>query len=166
LLWSRGEELVHDQFPEVRDALAALPDGTVLDGEVLAWKEGHALPFADLQRRLGRKRVSKKLLADVPLRFVAFDVLELEGVNVRSRPLADRRRKLERLLADAKSETLGVSQLVVADGWAALAEERNGSRDRRVEGVMLKRADSPYGVGRPMGWGGSGRSIRIPATPC
>jgi DNA ligase-1 len=151
-VWSRGEETILERFPELAGPASELPDGTVLDGEIVAWKEGAVLPFAALQRRIGRKNVSKKLLGDVPARFLAFDLLESQGVDARTMPLRERRAVLDQLLADrAATAAIGVSPLVHASSWEECARIRAGSRDRRVEGLMLKRADSPYGVGRQTG---------------
>lgn len=158
LVWSRGEELVTPWFPEIADAAAALPDGHVLDGEVVAWGGGGVRPFGDLQRRLNRKRVGARLLREVPVRFLAYDLLEAEGEDRRERPLDDRRAALEELLAAAEVPTghggapvLGLSPLVDAPDWSTLATLRSGARERRVEGLMLKRRTSPYRVGRPRG---------------
>ena len=151
-LWSRGEELILERFPELAEPIEQLPDGTVLDGEILAWKDGRVLPFSELQRRIGRKKVGKKLLAEVPATFVAFDGLEHAGVDVRSQPLATRREILEELLAPfADSSPLMLSPRVQADSWTDLEQQRDDSREHHVEGVMLKRADSEYGVGRVTG---------------
>ncbi len=148
-LWSRGEELVSTQFPEITAAADGLPDGTVLDGEILAWGDDAPLPFADLQRRIGRKQVGRKLLADVPCRFMAYDLLESEGEDLRSRPLRERRERLESLLGGR--EAFSCSPLVPFAAWRELLEARGSSRARRVEGLMLKRAASAYGVGRERG---------------
>jgi DNA ligase-1 len=149
-LWSRGEELVTDRYPEIAEAAGRLPEGTVLDGELLSWKEGAVLPFAHLQRRIGRKTLTKKLLADVPVIFLAYDLLEYDGVDWRDRPLFVRREQLERIVATV-SEPLLLSPIVRAETWEALAEQRSESRARLVEGLMLKRRDSPYRVGRQRG---------------
>ena len=146
-LWSRGEELIGDRFPEVVAAAAGFPDGTVIDGEVLPWGPAGVRPFADLQRRIGRKTVSRKLLAEVPATLVAYDLLEHGGRDVRGAPWRWRRAALEALVGGR----LPVSDVVAADSWAGLAGLRAGSRARRVEGLMLKRADSPYRVGRVRG---------------
>jgi len=149
-VWSRGEELITERFPEVAQAAARLPDGTVLDGEILPWKDGGAQPFAALQRRIGRKTLSKKILEEVPAVLLAFDVLEHGGEDLRARPLAGRRALLEQVVTDC-GPGLQPSPLVVADSWAALARLREASRARQVEGLMLKRRAAPYGVGRPRG---------------
>lgn len=146
-LWSRGEELVTAQFPDVVEAAAALPEGTVLDGELLAWRDG-PLPFAQLQRRLGKKRVGRKLLADVPCVFHCYDLLERDGDDVREQPLEQRRQALERI---AGAAGLPVSDLVPFGSWLELAELREHSRERGVEGLMLKRRQSPYRTGRVRG---------------
>lgn len=151
-LWSRGEELITERFPEVAGSAAALPDGTVLDGEIVAWSAGAVMPFGALQRRIGRKSVGKKLLQDVPVQFIAFDLLEAEGVDLRARPLGERRRKLEQLLAGpAATGHVMLSPAEVHAGWDELAAMRDKSRERHVEGLMLKALDSPYGVGRITG---------------
>jgi DNA ligase-1 len=150
-LWSRGEEPVLQQFPELAADLQRLPIGTVLDGEALAWKDDAALPFGTLQRRLGRKSVGKKLLAEAPMAFLAFDLLEYVGDDWRGRPLRERRAKLEELLASQSFERFRLSPVAVGSSWDALAELRRESRERRTEGLMLKRLDGPYGVGRTTG---------------
>jgi DNA ligase-1 len=151
-LWSRGEETILDRFPELAAPARELPDGTVLDGEIVAWKDDAVLPFAALQRRIGRKNLSKKLLSDVPVRILAFDLLEWQGVDTRSMPLRRRRELLEQLLPDgAPTAALGASPLIWASSWEECTRIRAGSRGRRVEGLMLKHAHSPYGVGRQTG---------------
>lgn len=148
-VWSRGEELVTDRYPEIRDSAALLPDGTVLDGEVLAWGAGGVLPFTVLQKRIGRERPGAKTLAEAPVRFLAYDLLEAEGVDLRARPLDERRARLEALLP--KGGAFDVSPVLPDDDWEQLARRREGSRDNKVEGVMLKRRDSPYAAGRRRG---------------
>jgi len=154
-LWSRGEDLVTDRFPEVVRSADALPDGTVLDGELLAWDAGadRPRPFADLQTRTGRTRYQAEggwLFEQTPVAFVAYDVLEHAGVDVRGTPLRERRALLEAIVT-AAGAGLRLSPTIDASTWAALAELRTQSRERRVEGIMLKRLDSPYGVGRTRG---------------
>jgi DNA ligase-1 len=151
-LWSRGEELITDRFPEIRDAaLGALPDGTVLDGEVLAFEGGRPLPFARLQRRIGRLRLSPKVLAEAPAVLVAFDLLEQDGKDLRELPIEERRARMLDLVASVARDALRASEAVVAGSWPELAQERAGSRARGVEGLMLKRRGSPYRSGRPRG---------------
>lgn len=150
-LWSRGEELVTDRYPEVATAAEQLPDGTVLDGELLPWLGGQVLPFAQLQRRIGRKSLGKKLLAEVPVIFLCYDLLEVNGTDWRERPLHERRTRLVELITKLNRDTLLLSPLAAADSWAALTELRAESRERMVEGFMLKRLDSPYRVGRQRG---------------
>ncbi len=149
LVWSRGEELVNDQFPEIRRAGESLPDGTALDGEILAWQDDQPLPFASLQRRLGRKTVQADLWNTVTVVFMAFDLLEADGEDWRGRPLRERRAKLEALVAAASG--IRVSPLLTAASWTELAARRQEARTLSVEGLMLKRLDSPYRVGRPRG---------------
>jgi DNA ligase-1 len=150
-VWSRGEELVTDRYPELKAVAEALPDGTVIDGEILPWKDGRALPFAELQRRIGRKTLGKKLLDQVPVVLMAYDLIEAGGVDLRERPLAERRERLEQLAAAASHPGLILSPRLAFDSWEALAAERRGSRQRRVEGMMLKRRAAPYRVGRVRG---------------
>lgn len=157
LIWSRGEELVTHQFPELSRLQPVLPDGLVLDGEVLAWADDEPLPFGALQRRLGRKRVGETLLREVPVTFQAYDLLERDGEDVRDLPLRERRRLLEEVVAEVEGAALAppgllrISPRVEAGGWAELAGLRASARDRGVEGFMLKRAESTYQVGRPRG---------------
>jgi DNA ligase 1 len=161
-VWSRGEELVNDAFPEIAAAAAGLPPGTVLDGELLAVRDGRLLPFAMLSKRASRKTVTKKILAEVPCLFVAYDLLEAEGVDLRELPLAERRRRLETLVATPFTDVIAsttsgdgsrlfLSPLVTGGSWADLAALRGESRARGVEGLMLKRRASPYAVGRTRG---------------
>jgi DNA ligase 1 len=152
LLWSRGEELITDRFPEITDCARLLPNGTVLDGEVLAWKNEKPLPFGDLQRRIGRKNVDKKIRAEVPVVLMLYDMLEYKGEDIRGKSIEDRRRLLEKML-DKINEPLPfiLSPTVETSSWEELADERAGSRDRLVEGLMLKRKSSAYGVGRIKG---------------
>jgi DNA ligase-1 len=161
-LWSRGEELVNNAFPEIVAAGGSLPPGTVLDGELLAVRDGRLLPFAMLSKRASRKQVTKKILAEVPCVFVAYDLLEEGGIDLRQQPLAQRRQRLEFLIATPFPEVLAgtapadagrifLSPLVTGDAWTDLAASRAESRSRAVEGLMLKRRASPYAVGRTRG---------------
>ncbi len=151
-LWSRGEELVTERFPELAEAAGLLPDGIVLDGEIMPWKEGQPLPFAQLQRRIGRKKVGPKLLAEVPIVLIAYDLLELGGEDVRERPLAWRRARLEELLSGTwTGARLVPSPTVDVGTWELVASARRRAREEGAEGLMLKRRDAPYGVGRRRG---------------
>lgn len=150
-LWSRGDELISDAFPELVAAGAALPEGTVLDGEIVVWQGERAAPFNALQKRLGRKAPGKKLLADAPVSLVAYDVLEIDGIDARMQPLVERRERLEAVLASTAAPALRLSPIVRAQDWNALRTLRAGSRSLGVEGMMLKRRDSAYGVGRVRG---------------
>jgi DNA ligase 1 len=147
-LWSRGEELITDRFPELANLAQSLPNGTVLDGEVMAWNlDGEKpLPFAKLQQRIARKTISPKLLKDVPVVFQAYDCLEFEGIDIRERAQQARRKILEELaLASAE---LRLSHRVQETSWVSLHKLREESRARGVEGFMLKHLQSAYGVGR------------------
>jgi len=151
-IWSRGEELVTERFPEIVEAASFLPDGTVLDGEILPWKDNAPLPFAQLQRRIGRVRLSQSILADVPVVLVAYDLLESDGVDFRERPLAERRALLETTLASARAEArIIISPLVASSDWDVVRAAFNRSREMHAEGLMLKRRDVTYGVGRRKG---------------
>ena len=150
-LWSRGEELITERFPEIAQAAAALPAGTVLDGEVLVWDDtiGQPAAFARLQTRIGRKAVTAKVLREHPACFVAYDLLEHGGEDWRERPQRERSAALEALLCGvAGAGALRLSPLIEAGSWMQLAALRAESRARGVEGLMLKQAGSRYGVGR------------------
>lgn len=149
-IWTRGEELVTDRYPEIAVAAGHLPDGIVLDGELLAWQDGRPLPFTVMQQRIGRTRLTAATLRAAPVAFIAYDVLEIASADLRSRPLAERRYELERLLANAPS-AVRISPRIEFGSWSDLAALRATSRERGVEGIMLKRLDSPYGVGRERG---------------
>ncbi|MGE0704990.1 MAG: ATP-dependent DNA ligase [Vicinamibacterales bacterium] len=149
-LWSRGEELITERFPEVTAAASRLPDGTVLDGEVLAFREGLPLPFSALQQRIGRQKDVARLAREVPVVFMTYDLLEVNGRDLRGETLAERRRQLETLLPSSVA-VIRPSASIAASGWDELAALRQESRSRNVEGLMLKRLDSPYGAGRKRG---------------
>lgn len=151
LIWSRGEDLVDEGFPEISEAVAGLPPGTVLDGELLAWSGDQPLGFHHLQRRIQRKSLTAKVRREVPVRLMAYDLLEHAGADIRELPLEERRAKLEQVVADLDSEFVDVADIITEDSWEALAEAREGSRERGVEGLMLKRLGSPYGAGRTRG---------------
>lgn len=151
-VWSRGEELVTDKYPEYHPLAELLPDGTVIDGEILPYRDGLPLGFNVLQTRIGRKKVSKKLLKDAPVVLMAYDLLELSGEDVRPRPMAERRRLLEELLA--RHDTAGIvhlSPVVDWTDWDQLAAERATARAKHSEGLMLKRKNSEYKQGRKKG---------------
>lgn len=153
-LWSRGEELVTDRFPEFALLADFLPAGCVIDGEILAW-DGAAnrpLPFSDLQKRIGRKTVPKKLLTDAPARMLAYDLLEEGGQDLRALPFDTRRARLAALVAALPPDLpLGLSPDLPFATWESLTGTRRDARAARAEGVMLKRATSPYHVGRKRG---------------
>ncbi|TBU74846.1 ATP-dependent DNA ligase [Pseudomonas daroniae] len=180
-VWSRGEELISERFPELQALAPSLPDGTVIDGELVVWRHApeataqqgelmaHAAeesperlndqveaqleqygiqPFALLQQRIGRKTLSRKLLDEVPVAVLAYDLLEWRGDDWRMRPQHERRAQLEHVLATCASPRLMPSPLLHGDSWQALAEQREASRALGVEGMMLKARESAYGVGR------------------
>lgn len=149
--WSRGEELMTDRFPELARARDFIPDGTVLDGEILAWSDG-PLPFNALQKRIGRKTVPKKLLQDAPVILYAYDLLEWQGEDLRDAPFATRRELLEQLCQTLPPDApVRLSPQLKFSDWEDLADQRSQARDARAEGLMLKRAASPYLSGRKKG---------------
>ena len=151
-LWSRGEELLTERFPEIEDQGALLPEGTVIDGELLPWLDGSPLPFAQLQRRIGRKNLGQKILDEVPAVLVAYDLLESNGEDIRSEPLSSRRARLVALVDSVASNgRLVLSPRIGASSWEVLTEARSRARDVGAEGIMLKRLSSVYGVGRRRG---------------
>ncbi len=151
-IWSRGEDLMENRWPEIESAAQRLPDGTVLDGEILA-SHGvkQILPFAQLQKRVGRKSVSKKLLQEVPVIFQAFDLLEHEGQDIRALPYYERRSRLDMLLATVDHPNLTGTQLLEGLTWDTWGKLRAQSREMNAEGLMLKRWDASYEVGRVRG---------------
>ena len=180
-VWSRGEELISERFPELQELAPLLPDGTVIDGELVVWRhapeatarQGELMaaaadepaerlndqveeqlerfgiqPFALLQQRIGRKTLSRKLLEEVPVAVLAYDLLEWQGEDWRSHPQHQRRAQMEQVVANCASPRLMPSPLLHGDTWQALAEQREASRSLGVEGMMLKARESAYGVGR------------------
>lgn len=165
-IWSRGEELVSDRFPELCALAGCLPDGTVIDGEIVVWREASpqealqtlddapatprfgAQPFALLQQRIGRKNLTARVLQDAPVAVLAYDLLEWQGHDWRPRAQQERRRQLEALVAGCAHPALMTSPLLQADSWAELARQREASRCLGVEGLMLKSGAGQYGVGR------------------
>jgi DNA ligase-1 len=155
-VWSRGEELVTERFPELAVLGEALPDGTVLDGEIAVWRkdaaspegEGKVQPFAELQRRIGRKTLGPKLLREIPVVLLAYDLLEWEGRDLRTLPQSERRALLDELVTRMQHPSLLPSPMLVGADWNDLARQREAARTMGVEGMMLKRRDAQYGVGR------------------
>ncbi|MFN7141447.1 MAG: ATP-dependent DNA ligase, partial [Limisphaerales bacterium] len=177
-IWSRGDEMVTDSFPELEEAGNLLPNGTVLDGEIVAWRNNAPLPFAHLQRRLGRRNVAERIREEFPVTFLAYDLLELDGTDLRNLPLTERRTRLEQLIETTKKKTIArqpsiqqssfnlfgdeeetgkptiplqLSPRVHATSWEELESLQNQSRERGVEGLMFKRNSSTYGTGRTRG---------------
>jgi DNA ligase-1 len=150
-LWSRGEELLSGRFPEVEAIGSLLPEGTAIDGELVPWADGRPLPFSQLQHRIGRKNLGQKLLDQVPVALVAYDLLEHGGSDIRPLPLSERRLRLGTLLDSLPGDRILLSPSIRVSDWAAAAEARLGARDMGAEGVMLKRLSSEYGVGRRRG---------------
>ena len=151
-IWSRGEELVTEKFPELASLAKTLPDGTAIDGELLPFKDNTVLSFNALQTRIGRKNVTKKVLEEAPSVIFAYDLLEYQGKDIRPRPLAERRALLEEVVEKAgQPSLLRLSPTVNFESWSSLAEIRLRSREMVAEGLMLKKLSSPYQVGRKRG---------------
>ncbi|MGJ8594093.1 MAG: ATP-dependent DNA ligase [Aquaticitalea sp.] len=151
-IWSRGEELVTSQFPELVEAMEVFDDDFVIDGEILALKDNAVLLFNDLQKRLNRKNVSKKMLEEIPVGFYVYDLMEWNGEDVREKPLSYRRNLLENLFnhKDKANDTI-LSEILTFEQWDDLNEFRNKARDFNSEGLMLKHKHSPYHTGRKKG---------------
>jgi DNA ligase-1 len=155
-VWSRGEELMTERFPELQSLLSHLPNGVCLDGEIVcidpdANEEWKPLPFSLLQTRIGRKTVSKKQLQQAPVGFIAYDLLEWDAKDIRNDALADRRFLLEQMVNDINHPLLKLSPVITHNDWDHLADLRKGSREMASEGIMLKRKTSVYQVGRKVG---------------
>jgi len=151
-IWSRGEDLATEKFPELHPFLNALPDGTVLDGEILSFRDGIPLPFNVLQTRIGRKNLSKKILQDSPLAVIAYDCLEYNGEDIRPKMQSERRKLLEELHSETPfPEFFRLSPLINFNSWDELAAKRDESRAMIAEGIMLKRKSATYQVGRRRG---------------
>lgn len=157
-IWSRGEELVTDRFPELAKLVDYLPDGTVIDGEIVVWEassdeagehiHGQVQPFSLLQQRIGRKTLTAKILQEIPVIVLAYDLLEWQGVDWRDKPQSDRREQLELVVHTCNQTQLQLSEVLIADSWQAFDCQRESSRSLGVEGMMLKRKDARYGIGR------------------
>jgi DNA ligase 1 len=150
-IWSRGEDLMTEKFTEFQELKNVLPNGTVLDGEILPIRDNKILPFNEMQKRIGRKNLSKKILQDIPLALMCYDLLELNGEDMREKPLAERRKKLEELLKKHSSQFLHLSPLQFTDDWNKLDDLRNKSKQEGCEGLMLKHKESIYETGRRRG---------------
>ncbi len=150
-VWSRGEELMTDKFPEYHSFADILPDGIVLDGEIIPSIDQKPLPFALLQTRIGRKNITKKNLQEAPIAFFAYDILEYQGKDIREEPLATRRKLLEEIIMKSAHPSILLSPIIEFTDWDQLAELRSNSREMGAEGIMLKRKSSSYQVGRKVG---------------
>jgi DNA ligase-1 len=152
-IWSRGEELLTNKFPELHPLLEFLPDGTVIDGEILPYKNGALLPFSALQTRIGRKNLSKSILQKAPVIIRAYDLLEWQGEDFRQQAMWKRRAQLEKLHQQKleQNPAFQLSSVVEAEDWPALQALRERSREFFAEGFMLKRKNSTYRTGRKRG---------------
>jgi DNA ligase-1 len=152
-IWSRGEELITDKFPEIAALLPYFPHDCVLDGEMVIQKNGRIMPFQELQTRIGRKNISKKMLLDCPAAFIAYDIFEHKGIDLRKQALDNRRIILQELvqIVAIKTEKLSLSNTIEFATWEELKVIRQKSREVQSEGLMLKRKQSVYQVGRKRG---------------
>lgn len=153
-VWSRGEELVTDKYPEFHSFIGEIPNGTVMDGEILPFPNGDIGTFNDLQTRIGRKNISKALLKKTPVILKVYDILEWEGKDIRKLPFSERRGILEAMIRPLMANTdlpIQLSETMKFSHWDELAQERERSREVKSEGLMLKHKDSPYLVGRKKG---------------
>ncbi len=151
-IWSRGGELIAGAFPELTDAVAGLPDGTVIDGVILPWESEGPLPFSRLQKRVGRQSPTRKVLEEIPVIFMAFDLIESQGKDIRTEPLRRRRAGLERILGQLGSrDRFHLSEILADASWEDLTGRRRECRTVRAEGLMLKDMESPYEADRHRG---------------
>ena len=150
-IWSRGEELVTEQFPEITEVVKNMKGNFVIDGEILAVKENKVLNFNELQKRLNRKTLTKKMLEEIPIEVFAYDLLELEDNDLREKPISARRAMLEELLLNENPKNIKLSQSIDFEKWEELNEIRENSRSVNSEGLMLKQKSSPYHSGRKKG---------------
>lgn len=151
-VWSRGEELMTDKFPEYLSFVASIPDGTVLDGEIMPVKDAQPLPFSVLQTRIGRKTITKKQLVEAPIAFFAYDLLEWEGKDIRHVATGERRALLEDLITSIQHQpNIFLSPSIHFNNWNELITIRENAREKYAEGLMLKRKKGPYQVGRKTG---------------
>ncbi len=151
-IWSRGEELVTDKFPELKVFSSLLHQGTVLDGEIVCFMDGKPMPFNVLQTRIGRKNVTKKILEEAPVVFIAYDILELNSADIRTQTHHNRRLSLEQLHLQSKDETVfRLSKLLEFNTWEELKAMHNHSRANIAEGFMIKRKEATYKTGRTKG---------------
>lgn len=150
-IWSRGEELITEQFPEIKEVVQNMKGNFVLDGEILAVKDNQVLNFNELQKRLNRKTLTKKMLLEIPIQVFAYDLLELEGNDLREKPISSRRAMLEELLLNENPENIKLSELIEFENWQDLNTIRENSREINSEGLMLKQRNSHYHSGRKKG---------------
>lgn len=150
-IWSRGEEMITEQFPEIAETIQAMKGNFVIDGEILAVKEGNVLNFNELQKRLNRKNITKKMMTDIPIEVFAYDLIELEGNDLREKPVSARRAMLEELLLDQQPPNISISKAIDFEKWEQLDLIRENSRELNSEGLMLKQKNSPYHSGRKKG---------------
>jgi DNA ligase 1 len=150
-VWSRGEELITNKFPEYDVLKNVLPNGLVLDGEIIVANGSHPLPFSLMQTRIGRKNISKKVMQDAPISFFAYDLLEYNGNDYRNEPLYKRHENLEKIISDVNNDKLQLSPVIQCETWNELTMLRQKSRENYAEGFMLKKKQGIYQTGRKRG---------------
>ncbi len=152
-VWSRGEELITEKFPEFNCLKEILTHGTVLDGEILPYKNNLPLPFHIMQTRISRKNITKKILADAPIALICYDILEHNGIDIRQLPIKERRLLLEKIIEQAQKQTdvLKLSPIVEGKNWEEIEQIQLNSRAFLCEGLMLKHKESIYDIGRKKG---------------
>ncbi|MFZ8961407.1 MAG: ATP-dependent DNA ligase, partial [Flavobacteriaceae bacterium] len=148
-----GEELITDKFPELAFLAETLPEGTVVDGELLPYKNNEIGDFNALQKRIGRKTISQKLRQEVPIRLMLYDLLEWNGKDIRSLPLHKRQALLTDLYKNHITDEMPLllSESLSFSSWEDVAKERERANEKRSEGLMIKRKEAPYEVGRKKG---------------
>lgn len=151
-IWSRGKDRVTEQFPELAEYFLTIPDGLVFDGEILCWQDNRPLSFNHLQKRLGRKRVPQKIREENPVHFIAYDLLEHDGQDIREQPLLDRRTHLLQIVNQLDSTYVTASTSLPFETFEDLRSLRAQSRQQGAEGLVIKASDSPYLVGRKRGY--------------
>jgi DNA ligase-1 len=150
-IWSRGEELITEKFPELEEMAKSLPNGTVLDGEIIAFKNGVPLSFSVLQTRIGRKSITKNLINKAPIVFICYDLIENQGTDIRTEALSSRNELLTNLISQINHPFLLASESIKFSDWEELIEIRKKSRSLKTEGLMLKKKESIYEAGRKRG---------------
>jgi len=152
-IWSRKGDILSSKVPELKPLAESMEDGTVLDGELICFKNGKILPINNLRTRFGRRNNSKKQFEESPCVFMAYDILEFKGEDIRNKDLAERRKKLEKVILQYYDEhkIILLSDIINNDNWESINSEREKSREHQVTGLVLKNKKSIYGSSRVEG---------------